>query len=169
MNTNYSLWGAPSTAIPVVPDIDYTVRGLCVSPYPLHPKGCPNVGKCDRCPPAAPLFDQAFDLTHQVYAVVNEFNLAKHKVRMAVNNPTWTDRQLSCVLYWQGTARKQLQEKIAAALAQLPGYESTWCPEGMGINVTETLATIGIMLEWPPMHIVRQVALLAKPRGGKRG
>ena len=159
-----NLFGSPQIAVRVDPDIDYQVRGLCVRPYPLHPKGCPNVGKCDRCPPQAPLFHEAFDLTEKVYAVVNEFNLAGHVGRMAAKNPTWSDAQLRCVLYRQGTARKQLRVKIAAALDGLPGYEATWCPEGMGVNVTETMAAVGIMLEWPPRHIVRQVALLAKPK-----
>lgn len=159
-----SLFGVtPQIAIPVDPCIDYQVRSLCVRPYPLHPKGCPNVGKCDRCPPEAPLFGEVFDLTRQVYAIVNEFDLARHVKRMAVKNPAWSERQLACVLYWQGTARKQLNAKIQAALDHFPGYVATWCPEGMGVNVTETLAAVGIDLEWPPKQIARQVALLAVP------
>jgi predicted metal-binding protein len=158
--SNLNLFENTVAAIEVDPQIDYQVRGLCVKPYPLHPKGCPNVGKCDRCPPKAPLFHEAFDLTQPVYAVVNEFDLAAHVERMKAANPQWTDRQLYCVLYWQGTARKQLKAKIEAALSSFHGYEATWCPEGMGVNVTETLAAIGIELEWPPKRIVRQVALL---------
>ena len=158
-----NLFDASMLLIRVDPEIDYRVRGLCARPYPLHPKGCPNVGKCDRCPPAAPFFNEAFDLRRQVYAVVNEFNLGQHVARMAVRNPAWSARQLACVLYWQGTARKQLNAKIQAALGHLPGYAATWCPEGMGVNITNTLAAAGVELEWPPKEIVRQVALLAVP------
>lgn len=161
MNLDLFEDNTPATLLQVKPVIDYSVRALCTTPYPLHPKGCPNVGKCDRCPPAAPLFDKAFDLELPIFAVINEFDLAGHVERMRQKNTTWSDRQLRCVLYWQGTARKQLNAKIEAALAAAPGYEATWCPEGMGVNVTETLASVGIVLEWPPERIVCQVALLA--------
>lgn len=145
----------------VKPHIDARVRGLCVTPYPLHPKGCPNVGKCDRCPPKAPMFGDAFDLSRPVFALVNEFDLGAHVERMRLKNPDWTDRQLYCVLYWQNTARKQLDEKIQSVLPALSGYEATWCPEGMGVNVTTTLGRAGIRLEWPARKIARQVAFLA--------
>lgn len=151
--------------IQVDPVVDHSVRGLCVRPYPLHPKGCPNFGKCDRCPPKAPFFEEAFDLALPVFAVVNQFDLAAHVARMAARNPDWSDRQLRCVLYWQGTARKQLQEKIQTALAGLPGYVATWCPEGMGVNVTATMQAIGVPMEWPPVNVAMQVALLGFPRG----
>lgn len=146
----------------VVPVIDYSIRELCTKPYPLHPKGCPNVGKCDRCPPTAPLFDKVFDLGQPVYAVINQFDLAGHMAKMAIRNPHWSDRQLRCVLYWQGTARKQLRSRIISALISLPGYSATSCPEGQGVDVTATLAATGVWLEWPPVNIVRQVAFLGK-------
>lgn len=152
--------------IQVTPVIDYTVRGLCARPYPLHPKGCPNVGKSERCPPIAPFFDRVFDISSPVYAVVTEFDLAAHVTRMQMKHPTWSDRQLRCVLYWQAGARKRLTNAVIAALKRYPGwykYQATLCPEGMGVNVTETLAGVGIILEWPPEHIARQVALLGKP------
>ena len=147
--------------------MDSRVRGLCAKPYEGHKKGCPNFNDpkySHRCPPGAPLFDKHFDLGKPVYAVVNDFDLSGHVNRMRSANPKWSDRQSYCVLYWQGTARKQLNAKIEATLAVLPGYEATWCPEGMAVNVTETLLAIGIELEWPPVRIARQVALLAVPR-----
>lgn len=155
----------PQPLVQVIPVLDSRVRSLCINPYEGHKKGCPNFGDAKhshRCPPGAPLFDNHFDLARPVYAVVNEFDLAAHMAKMARNNPTWTDRQLRCVLYWQGTARKQLKEKIVKGLSLCPaGYDVTWCPEGMGVNVTATLEAVGIILEWPPKKIVRQVALLA--------
>lgn len=152
----------------VFPVIDSRVRGLCARPYEGHKKGCPNFNDSKhshRCPPGAPLFDKHFDLGQPVYAVVNEFDLAAHMTRMAERNPSWTDRQLRCVLYWQPTARKQLSMLIDAALATLPGYEATWCPEGMGVDVTATMQRAGVTLEWPPMRIARQVAFLATRLG----
>lgn len=178
MNLNLFEDNSPAAplAVQVEPAIDYSVRGLCVKPYPLHPKGCPNFGKCDRCPPKAPLFDQVFDLRYPVLAVVNEFDLAAHVAKMAIRNPSWGERQLRCVLYWQGTARKQLREKIEKVLHSPTvlhhgvwttpsslGYEATWCPEGMGVDVTATMERAGIHLEWPIVKIARQVALIGKP------
>lgn len=74
-----------------------------------------------------------------------------------------SDRQLRCVLYWQGGARAELKRQIAAALRTLPGCRAETCPEAMGVNVTATLAAEGITLEWLPVRIARQVALIAYP------
>ena len=150
----------------IEPVIDRSILKLCKTAYHGHPKGCPNLGKADRCPPKAPLFNHHYDLSFPVYAVINEFDLAAHMSRMAEKHPQWSDRQLRCVLYWQQTARKQLREKILVVMTENPalaGYTDTWCPEGMGVNVTETLAAVGITLEWPPEKIVRQVAFLGYP------
>lgn len=151
----------------VCPVMDSRVRGLCVKPYGNNKKGCPNFNDpkhAYRCPPGAPFFDRYFDLSRPIYAVVNDFPYGEHVKRMlATPKKDGSARSLDeakCVLYWQNTARKQLQAKIYAALATLPGYEATWCPEGMGVNVTETLAKAGITLEWPPKQIARQVAFL---------
>lgn len=150
----------------VVPVIDHSVRALCAKPYPLHPKGCPNFTKCDRCPPKAALYDRKYDLSKPVYAVVNEYNLAAHVDKMKVKNPAWSERQLYCVLYWQNTARKQLDTKLKEIIKiGLNGYEIEKTPEAMGVNITETLRRVKIQLEWPPKQIARQVALLAIPKG----
>jgi predicted metal-binding protein len=163
----------------IEPIIDPEIRNLCAKPYDGHKKGCPSIGKADRCPPKAPMFNHHYDLSFPVYAVINEFDLDAHMFRMAEKHPDWSDKQLRCVLYpdwsdkqlrcvlyWQQTARKQLREKIAAVMEANPalrGYTDTWCPEGMGVNVTETLAAVGITLEWPPKKITRQVAFLGYP------
>lgn len=168
---NLSLFEEESiSAIRVIPVIDYSVRELCVNPYHLHPKGCPNVGKCDRCPPAAPLFDQVFDLTQPFYAVVNEFDLAGHVQRLKAtpkkDGSTRSDAEANCVLYWQPKARKQLEAKIVnLCCGILSDYSAERCPEAMGINITETLANAGIVLEWPPRKVARQVALLGIRNG----
>jgi hypothetical protein len=39
----------------------------------------------------------------------------------------------------------------------------------MGVNVTETLRLEGIVLEWPPVRIARQVALIAYPNNVQTG
>jgi len=157
------------SAFQVDPVVDYEVRSLCSKPYPGHPNGCPNFGR-RGCPPDAKLFDQYFDLNQPVYAVVNEFDLAAHVDRMRAKHPDWSQRQLVCCRYWQTRARKQLRAKIDRAFQALhfpkdsSGYVIVNCPEAMGVNVTETLMTEGIILEWPPKKIARQVALIAKVR-----
>ena len=152
--------------LPVQVKIDHKMRALCLHPYPGHPKGCPNFGKRPSCPPAIPLFEKAYDLSKPVYAIVNEFDIKNHVARMTIKHPHWSYRQLSCPLYWQPVARKQLKEKIKQA--QLPaGYKIVNLPEGMGVNVTATLASAGIVLEWPPVNIVRQVVLAAQPLNKK--
>jgi hypothetical protein len=110
------------------------------------------------------MFSDIFDLSRPVFAIVNEFNLAAQVERMRQSNPTWTERQLECCLYWQPRARKQLSGAIKAFLWEHPDYRADACPEAGGVNVTETLRRAGIDLEWPPKKIVRQVALAAKER-----
>lgn len=148
--------------------LDKRVRGLCAKPYPLHPKGCPNFGKRETCPPQARLYQDVYDLSAPVYAVVNEFDLGGHVGRMREAHPDWSDRQCRCVLYWQGGARKALKQRIAEALRdpRCAGYRAETCPEAMGVNVTETLRRAGIELEWPPVRTARQVALIGKLNTG---
>jgi predicted metal-binding protein len=151
------------TFVRVCPVLDPSVRVLCCRPYDLHPQGCPNFGQRATCPPAAPLFSHIYDMAKPVWAVVNEFALGAHVTRMRVTHPGWSERQLRCVLYWQGSARAELARKIKLALATLPGYRAETCPEAMGVNVTETLRVVGIELEWPPVRFTRQIALLGIP------
>ena len=151
--------------IQINPVIDYSVRALCGRPYPGHKKGCPNFNKNKRCPPVVPHFDKQFDTTEPVYAVINEFDFGAHVEKMRDKHPDWSDRQLRCVLYWQATARKQLKAKVLEALKSLPGYFVSFSPEGQGVNVTKTMENAGVILEWPPCKIARQIAFLAKPKG----
>jgi hypothetical protein len=103
-----------------------------VKPYPLHPKGCPNFGKKAGCPPAAPQLPAAFDLTRPCFAIFNVFDFAGHIAKMRAAHPDWSERQLTCCLYWQGTARKALEAEIAAFLGEHPGMEVNRCPRRSG-------------------------------------
>jgi predicted metal-binding protein len=144
----------------VVPVIDAKMRSLCKKPYPNHPKGCPNFGSKEGCPPDAKMFGQVFDLAQPVCAVVNRFDLGAHRERMRAKHPNWSQRQLDCCLYWQNTARNQLELRVDAFLLDHPGYTATYCPEAMGVNVTATLAAVGVRLEWPPDKWAHHVALV---------
>lgn len=150
--------------IPVIPVIDMSVRGLCCKPYPGHKKGCPNYGKKKGCPPEAPKYDDVYDISKPVYAIINKFDLCAHISRMKEVHPEWTERQLRCCLYWQPTARKQLLQIIKEFYSSNAGYKIESCPEAMGVDVTETLKSAGIILEWPPEKWVCQVALAGTPK-----
>ncbi|MGE5579639.1 MAG: hypothetical protein ACM3WU_06270 [Bacillota bacterium] len=152
------------TVLRVEPIIQPEVRALCWRPYPGHPRGCPNIGRRETCPPTAPLFSDAFDLSQPVYAILTEFDLGAHVARMKEKHPNWSDAQLRCCLYWQSRARASQKAAVRAFLCDHPGYQVTTVPEAMGVNVTETLKAAGIQLEWPPVHLVRQVALAGVPR-----
>jgi hypothetical protein len=149
----------------VQPVIDYSVRGLCAKPYPRHPKGCPNHGRRETCPPAAPLFDVVYDLSRPVIAVWNVFDLEAHVAKMRAKHPGWSQAQLVNCLYWQGTARKQLRYMVSDAMVHArvhggSGVTGETCPEAMGVNVTATMRLLGVDLEWPPVTKTVQVALL---------
>jgi hypothetical protein len=83
---------------------------------------------------------------------------------MRRKHPEWSWRQLSCCLYWQGGARKRLREEVEKLLRRLGAPDErvvvVRCPEACGVNVTETMRRAGVDLEWPPVIIAYQVALV---------
>jgi hypothetical protein len=78
---------------------------------------------------------------------------------MEAKHPDWTRRQIECCLYWQPKARKQLKTEISKFRMEFPNYNIIVNPEAQGINVTETMAQIGIDLEWPPVNRTYQIVL----------
>ena len=155
----------------VEPVVDLSVCDLCTRPYPNHPKGCPNWNKKKGCPPGCPLISQTLDLDRPTWAVYNVFDFGAHTARMRAKHGDWSDRQVECCLYWQGTARKQLRKKVAGFLALLciahqrdmddlnKFITVVQCPEGQGVNVTQTMANAGVKLEWPPKTKTVQMVL----------
>lgn len=163
-------------AAQVKPVIQPEVRQLCVKPYPGHPRGCPNHGKRATCPPQARMLYDLLDPAGPIWAVWNRFDLAAHVERMRAKHPDWSWRQLTCCLYWQRGARKQLVREalqlmntemldICAALSGAGRPQFVACPEAMGVNVTATMEQIGITLEWPPKTVTYQVGLVGYYRG----
>jgi hypothetical protein len=147
----------------VTPIVDPSVRGLCVKPYPLHAKGCPNFDKRPNCPPSARLITQILDMSKPVWAIFNRFDLAAHVERMRSKHPNYSDRQLYCCLYWQGHARKQLREEIKRFQKEISGKAVVSCPEACGMNITATMNSIQIALEWPPRKYAYQVVIAGEP------
>lgn len=151
----------------VIPVLDPLMRALCTQSYPGHKKGCPNYGKRATCPPSAPLLGDVFDLSKPVFAVWNIFDFDRHVSRMIYRHPAWSQRQLECCLWWQGTARAALQRRIMhfrKMVADAPYMTATECPEAMGVNVTETMKQVNVILEWPPKNYAVQVALAGVPK-----
>lgn len=154
--------------VSVTPVIDPSVRGLCPRPYEGHPRGCPNFGRAARCPPRAPLLDRVYDAEGPFFAIYSTFDLGEHVARMRERHPGWSPRQLLCVLYWQGTARKRLRGEIASF--RRDHAEREWLvettPEALGLDVSATMREAGVELPWPPSSVAYCVALagLAIPR-----
>jgi hypothetical protein len=144
----------------VKPIIDNTFRNFCKLPYPNHKRGCPNYGVRKTCPPNARYLHEILDLARPVYVVFNIFDFGNHVAKMKSRHPQWSDRQTANCLYWQGTARKQLKEKVREFLKDRRGLLPVYCPEACGVNVTATMAEIGEILEWPPKTKTYQVALV---------
>jgi predicted metal-binding protein len=150
----------PADALRYAPE----VRGLCVKPYELHPRGCPNFGKKVGCPPKAPHLPVLFDLAQPSYVIYNVFDFGAHVAKMRALHPTWSKRQVECCLYWQGTARSALRAEIKRFTDAIPEYIVTSCPEAMGLDVTTTMRALGVELEWPPQTRAVQVAFAGRER-----
>ena len=148
--------------IKVKPIINKAVRGLCQKEYPNHKKGCPNWNKKEGFPPQALMIYEILDFNEPVFAIFNKYPFGKHVKKMRDKHPDWTQRQVECCLYWQGTARKQLREKIKMFLKGHPDYIISHCPEGSGVNLTQTMKDVGIDLEWPPKKYTYQIVLAGK-------
>ena len=146
----------------VVPIIKHNVRNLCRAKYPGHKDGCPNYDKKEWCPPQAPLFDEYYDMEQPIYIIWNKYDLKTHVDKLKSKYPHWSERQLKCCLYWQPTARKQLKKEIVEFIRNNDGYKITTCPEAMGVNITETMKSIGVELEWPPQTVTYQIAMAGK-------
>jgi len=146
------------------------VGAWCKIPYPGHPKGCPNYGTEDRCPPHAPHVSEYFDTSRQLYIVHSEFDLSGHQERMQEAHPQWSDRQCRCVLYWQPRSRKQLKERAAQAMKSLGLDAMAWVPEAMGVNVYATCKLSGLHLEQiRNLKTCRHVALIGHGQNKTKG
>lgn len=154
----------PGGSAVVRPVVDLAVRSLCTRPYPGHKKGCPNYNKRGSCPPQSELIEHALDLERPIYCIWNVFPFGRYVRRMKKLHPEWSERQCKCCLYWQGTARKQLNARITCLLdSRRTGMVVVRCPEAKGVNVTATMLSLGIRLEWPPRDVAYQVALAGFP------
>ena len=158
----------------IKPVIDESVRNLCFKPYHNHPKGCPNFGKRDTCPPKAVLLTDYLDINKPIMVVWVEYNLGLHRARAKAKHSHWTKQQCENSRHWQNSVRARLRRDVKDILVRNPLFEgstklvATDCPEAMGVNVTETMKNIGVILEWPPENIVRIIAFIGTPPAAKK-
>lgn len=133
----------------------------CQLPYPNHPKGCPNFGRIG-CPPTTKPIVEVVDLIFPVYFVYSEFNLEAHRVKMKKAHNNWSTKQLNNVLYWQGTSRKQLKERVKIVQKEKQTNLVLYCPEAHGVNVYATAFKNGLQLERirSGLQICHHIALL---------
>jgi hypothetical protein len=143
--------------------IDLKAHGYwCQLPYPGHPKGCPNFGKKQGCPPKAMIFSQTYQPPY--YLISETFDIESHINKMKQLHPQWTQRQCRNLLYWQKSVNKKLREKSKQYLASLNDEHLMLLeiPEATGINIFETCRNVGIALEKLPEHQVTKIMIIAK-------
>jgi len=144
--------------------IDYMCKGYCTIPYHNHPKGCPNFGKRDECPPNAPMVEDVFDFNEKMYFVIEEFDLKSHVEKMKAKHPHWSLRQCKNLLYWQGGVRKRLKEKTENFITWNDQHMIyTLLPEAMGVMVINTAIALGIPIEKTPENRVFKISLVGYP------
>jgi len=142
-------------------EIDYKCRGYCTIPYHGHPKGCPNFGNHEQCPPKVKLVKDVFDLNKDLFFIIEEFDLKTHVERMSIKHPDWTPMQLKNLLYWQGKVRKRLKEKTERFIKEKDnGMIFTLLPEAMGVMVINTALKLGVPIEKTPVNKVFKIALV---------
>lgn len=139
--------------------INMKARKWCLLPYPDHPKGCPNYGKRNTCPPDAPLVEDFIDTEQSMYLIVVEFDLGAHIRKMLQTHHGWSERQAKCVLYWQAGVNKRLENECKLFMWSHPNMVTTRCPEAMGVNVITTAQIAGIPVKVKPEGIVYKIAL----------
>jgi hypothetical protein len=154
LNT-YSVTFKPNNLV-----IDMRAREWCKLPYLGHPKGCPNYGKRNSCPPLAPLIHSFIDISRDMTIVIVEFNLQQQISYMLKLHPEWSDRQARCCLYWQGRVRRELHQAMSRIIESTAGLKGTDSPEAMGVQVIRTVKGLGFPISPQPKERVYKVGLI---------
>lgn len=149
--------------------IDYRARDWCRLPYYNHPYGCPNYGVNSGCPPLVARIEEYFDLSKSCWLAIVDFDLSSHKKRMKELHNNWSENQLKCVLYWQGTVKKELKDLCEDFIFDNIGENIiyTLCPEAMGLHVFSTMRKLGYKINKNITDIVYKVALIGYPNNEK--
>jgi len=96
------------------------------------------------------------------FAIIEEFDLGEHIERMKTKHPSWTERQCRNVLYWQSGVRSRLRKKAEKFAIPLMGDVILDIPEANGVNVFETMANHGVILERYKPTNIKKIMLVGK-------
>lgn len=153
-------------------------RLWCQLPYPNHPQGCPNYKKNPLCPPKVKFMKEIIEVFQYFYLIYAIFNLKNQRERMLSIHPEWSNKQANCLLYWQGSVKKELKDYIKRIillndnvkifiLSCGSGFklkncnqEKIYSMEAVGINVFHTLKNNNIGFEIKPKNKVILTNLL---------
>jgi len=141
--------------------LDNRSRDWCTFSYPDHPKGCPNYGKKDTCPPRSSFFQYIIGPPYYIIGV--RFDLEGWANKMKKKHPNWSDRQARCCLYWQGKVNKILKDTCNKFFKNNKVCNKVlYKPEATGVHVFETCRKNGIILERNPSKYVWKIAIIGR-------
>ena len=140
---------------------DLKMIAFCRTPYPKHPRGCPNWNYKEGCPPQTKPFLNLY--LPGVRVVIAQMDFGRYLTLKKQRHPDWTERALRNPLHWQGHLRAKLNMYVSS-LEIPPGFEIVDNPEAMGINIFETCHRADFVLERNPTLFVCKIKFLAKPR-----
>jgi predicted metal-binding protein len=156
------------------------VGDWCKLSYPEHPKGCPNYGKSETCPPNAPFLKEKlkqYEKFTLYYIRINYKGYIEYKLKQ---HPDWTLRNCRNVNRWQSSAKKYLRESIPIEIRESPNYFILWSGSGskksknqkikkespkyamesVGINVMSTFKQLGLDMDIKAVNMVTLVNLV---------
>ena len=133
----------------------------CTLPYPDHPKGCPNFPKCPNN--YRDFIEIDYGQKRNWFAVIEEFDLKAWAERRKLKHLGYSERQARNLIYWQNGVRSRLRKKAYPDYPNRPADRIVLeIPEACGVNVFETMAKVGIVIDRHP-DIVRKVMLVGRP------
>ncbi len=112
------------------------------------------------------MIGEILDLSKPVWAVYVEYDLESHRNRMWMKHPKWSKRQAECCLYWQKKVLSFLKHRVANLCTEKCLFDSNiettalYRPEANGVDVTKTMANVGIEIQWPPETVVYKIAFV---------
>jgi predicted metal-binding protein len=149
----------------------------CQKPYHQHPKGCPNFGKRETCPPhvtSAKTLIQNYPFHHIVWGV---FEIKTFADIRREEHPEWSERQLRNPRHWQNQLKAMLRNYImefsefaelyhgvfresAYILGAGSGFWNYPSMEAACINAFATLRAVGIKYQVKPKDFIVMAAIL---------
>jgi len=140
-------------------------RRWCQCPYEGHPKGCPNFNKNELCPPKYPYRIDILDKYNYFMLVYADFNFKQYKKLMKNKYQEWSEKEIACVLYWQGSLKKILKTELKKYVYDEmfgagSGFNGCASMEAAGIDVFQTLRNNKIEFEVRPKTKDLMVCLL---------